>query len=71
MIFQYVWIGILILAWAIWTICMIYDVYNEYKRCDNILEAIKESIIAGSWIIMHVVAVFIFSLAVYLSNRAG
>lgn len=64
--FGFLWIGVLIIAYLIWTIKCIRDFINDCKSCWKLSFLFVSGASWAHWIVIHVAVLFIWSLIAFL-----
>lgn len=65
-LFGFVWIGILTIAYLIWTVKCIIDFINDRKSCWKLSFLFVNGASWAYWIVIHIVVLFISSLIAFL-----
>lgn len=64
--FGFVWIGVLIIAYLIWTVKCIIDFINDCKSCWKLSFLFANGASWAHWIVIHVTVLLISSLIAFL-----
>lgn len=65
-LFSYAWIGMLIIAYLIWTIKCIVDFIRDCRGCWKLSFLFEAGVSWACWIVIHAVVLFIGSIIAFL-----
>lgn len=69
--FGYIWIVILVMAWLIWTIKCVIDFIRDVRSNWKLTYLIEEGASWAVWAVLHILFIFIGSLAYALLINGG